>query len=112
MSKLEKPDDNVNDAATVGSAETLDREELRDSKVNKSHQSLEKEDNEQDLQAPKIESIGDFCRAIVRQFKITEGMLISMWFIFMITFIFFPGILDATNLTFMDKINNNEASWF
>jgi len=39
-------------------------------------------------------------------------MLISMWFIFMITFIFFPAVVDATNLTFMDKINNNEASWF
>jgi len=60
-----------------------------------------------------IKSIGDFCRAIYRQLKITKGFLTGIIFIFMLTFVFFPGIMDGTNLSFMENnITDNEASWF
>jgi len=46
MSKLGKPADDGNDAATIGSAETLDREDMlhRDSQVNASNPSTEIKD--------------------------------------------------------------------
>lgn len=60
-----------------------------------------------------MKSIGDFCKAIFRQLKITEGYLSAIIFIFALTFVFFPGVMDNTNLGFMVKnISDNEESWF
>jgi len=66
-----------------------------------------------ELKAMPIKSVGDFCRAIYRQLKITKGFLTGIIFIFTTTFVFFPAIMDSTNLSFMVKnISDNESSWF
>jgi hypothetical protein len=62
---------------------------------------------EKDNVPSEIKTIGDFCRAIGRQFKVTQGLLVALMFVFMITFIFFPGVMDHTNLTFLVA-----DSWF
>lgn len=66
-----------------------------------------------DLKYKEIKSVGDFCRAIYRQLSITKGYLIAIIFIFTTTFVFFPGVMDDTNIGFMVKdITDNETSWF
>jgi hypothetical protein len=58
-------------------------------------------------EASEIKSIGDFCKAIGRQFKVTQGLLVALMFVFTITFIFFPGVMDHTTLSFF-----KQYSWF
>lgn len=57
--------------------------------------------------------MGDFCRAIYRQLTITKGYLSAIILTFAITFVFFPAVMDDTNLGFMVReISDNETSWF
>ena len=61
----------------------------------------------------QIDSFGELCRVIGNQLLLTKGLLIGLMFCYMITFTFFPGLMDATYLKWMDKdIKANEKTWF
>jgi hypothetical protein len=50
---------------------------------------------------PKKESWSNFLIACKRNFSITEGLLYALFYCFTVTFIVFPGVAFATNLSFM-----------
>jgi hypothetical protein len=57
--------------------------------------------------------VSDFFATVKRQFDLTNGLMYALLYIFVITFVFFPAIVDATYLSWMHKdIAKNELSWF
>ena len=44
-------------------------------------------------------------------FKATEGLLITLAYVFVLTFICFPGLSDDTHFSFLSSLKN-EASWY
>lgn len=53
---------------------------------------------------PKKETCASYFKAGARNFRITNGMLYNLFFVYLMTFICFPAISNDTNLSFL---NNN-----
>ena len=47
----------------------------------------------------------------LNNFKATEGLLIALAYVFVLTFICFPGLSDDTHFTFLHSLKN-EANWY
>jgi len=59
---------------------------------------------------PKKETCGSYFIAVKRNFSITSGMLYSLLWVFMMTFIVFPSVSNATSLNFLFNANQ-KFSW-
>jgi hypothetical protein len=53
-------------------------------------------DDDKEYEASEIKTVKDFCKAIGRQFKVTQGLLVALMCVFILTFTFFPGVMDDT----------------
>lgn len=62
-------------------------------------------------QAPLEETFSSWFSAAKRNFSTTDGLLYAMMWVFTMTFIVFPGVMDTTYYNFMTGMNN-EISWF
>lgn len=51
------------------------------------------------------------CHVFARNFGITEGLLYSLLYVFIVTFVVFPGVAFHTNLKFFTGIPNS-VGWF
>ena len=59
------------------------------------------------LKTVQVASLGDFFRAIKTQFSLTRGLLYALTAVFAMSFMLFPGVMDATSLKSI-----NDKSWF
>lgn len=46
-----------------------------------------------------------------RNFTATEGLLLALAYVFILTFICFPGLSDDTHFTFLSNVKN-QANWY
>ena len=68
------------------------------------------ESNKAKSNAVKI-GFREFINQAVSNFMATEGLLIALTYIFILTFICFPGLSDDTHFTFLAHVKN-EANWY
>lgn len=45
-------------------------------------------------------------------FKVAYPVLLSMWWVFTVTFIIFPGTFFASHFEFMDKMKKDQVAWY
>ena len=59
----------------------------------------------------KTVTFRELMRQAIQNYSATEGLLIGLTFVFIITFIIFPGLSDDTHFSFLSSIKNEE-SWY
>ena len=68
-------------------------------------------DVRKDGQATSNLSLKDFMLQAKNNFMATEGLLFSLGYVFILTFICFPGLSDDSHFNFLSNIKN-EANWY
>ena len=57
------------------------------------------------------QTVAAFIAQAKSNFAATEGLLIALAYVFILTFICYPGLADDTHFTFLSKVKN-EANWY
>lgn len=96
-------------------AEDMDNPEARQEYLNnpdEEHRKMLVKRKQIDKIVHKSHTLGEFCKQLGQNFVAAWKVLLSLWLVFVVTFIIFPGAFFLSHFNFMRSMGDSEFMWY